>query len=222
MQQPSHRRRRRPARWSIRRDPLPINPAVLAATGGETVAVHMIGYVARRLDYDAEECIQKALEDGEIEMYYPDRGGVREHDVCRLTAKGRRTSDNHLREAYEMSRDAVRRERAWAESVAGTAGKEKPPPPEEGIAFRLLQAWLILVFIAVSWHALPLARAACAAGWRASIRTSHARPCQAERTRFRSRSPQIARVPRAFCRAADAAPAGALLRRAPLAPAATL
>ena len=155
MQQSSHRRRRRPARWSIRRDPLPVNPAVLAAGGTETAAVHMIGYVARRLDYDAEECIQKALEDGEIEMYYPDRGGDRAHDVYRLTAKGRRTSDDHLREVYEISRDAIRRERAWAENMAGVAGKGKPPPPDEGIAFRLLQVWLILVFIAAPWQRPP-------------------------------------------------------------------
>lgn len=147
---------RRP-RWSIRRDQLPTNPALLAAGGAETVAVEMVGYVAQRLNYDTEECIQKALEDGEIEMYYPSRDKTRGHDTYRLTAKGRRTSDSHLREVFRESAEVARREceghcpeRGRAEPAGGTANSGKPPPPEGGIAFRLPAAWLITVATAAS------------------------------------------------------------------------
>ena len=59
---PSSRDRPR-RRWSIRRNPLPINPVILASGGSDTVSVRMVNYVARWADYDTEECIQKALED---------------------------------------------------------------------------------------------------------------------------------------------------------------
>ena len=53
------------------------------------VDVDLVDYAAARLGYDAEECIQKALEDGEIEMYQPS-GGRRGYDVYRLAARGAR------------------------------------------------------------------------------------------------------------------------------------
>ena len=105
----------RRCRKSIRRDPLPINPVLLAAAGTETVSVHKVDYVAQPAGYDAEECIQKALEDDEIEMYCPSRGS-RGYDIYRLTAKGRRISDMHLREMLRKSAEDARRE--YEESAA--------------------------------------------------------------------------------------------------------
>lgn len=43
-------------RWSIRRDPLPTNPVVIAAGLSETTSVNLVNYVAQRIGYDAEEC----------------------------------------------------------------------------------------------------------------------------------------------------------------------
>ena len=74
-------------RRSIRADPPSSNPAVIAAGFDDLVAVDLVNYAAARLGYDTEECIQKALEDGEIEMCQPS-GGRRGYDVYRLTAKG--------------------------------------------------------------------------------------------------------------------------------------
>ena len=99
----------RPLR-SIRRDPLPTNPAVVAAGFSETTDVGTIAYVAWRAGYDTEECIQKALEDDEIEMYQQTRDGSREFDVYRLTAKGRHAADKHLREVYRQSAELARRD----------------------------------------------------------------------------------------------------------------
>ena len=75
----------------------------------ETVSVYKVDYAAWPAGYDAEECIQKALEDGEIEMYRPSRGR-RGYDIYRLTAKGRRISDTHLREMLRRSAEAARLE----------------------------------------------------------------------------------------------------------------
>ena len=94
---------------SIRRDPLPTNPAVVAAGFSETTDVATIAYVSQRIGYDAEECIQKALEDREIEMYQPTRDGSREYDVYRLTARGRRAADEHLRKVFQESAELARR-----------------------------------------------------------------------------------------------------------------
>ena len=93
---------------SIRRDPLPTNPAVAAAGFSETVNVNTINYVAWRIGYDTEECIQKALEDNEIEMYRPSR--KRGYDIYRLTARGRRAADKHLREVFQRSAEMARRD----------------------------------------------------------------------------------------------------------------
>ena len=89
-------------RRSIRTDPPSSNPAVIAAGFDDLVAVDLVNYAAARLGYDTEECIQKALEDGEIEMYQPS-GGRRGYDVYRLTAKGRREANEHLRNVFRGS-----------------------------------------------------------------------------------------------------------------------
>ena len=95
---------------SIRRDPLPTNPAVVAAGFSETVNVNTINYAAWRIGYDTEECIQKALEDHEIEMYRPTPDGNRGYDVYRLTARGRRAADKHLKEVFQRSAERARRD----------------------------------------------------------------------------------------------------------------
>ena len=96
------------------------------------MAVEMIDYAARPAGYDAEECIQKALEDDEIDLYYRGRDGKRGHDIYRLTAKGRSISSGHIREAFRKSAEIARndlaraaRERALAGPAA--AGGGRPP-----------------------------------------------------------------------------------------------
>lgn len=121
MSEMSYKRPRR----SIRSDPLSLNPAVIAAGSTETVDVGMVRYVAERIGYDAEECIQKALEDKEIEMYMPS-GGYRDFDTYRLTAKGRKEADDHLRSVFRRSAEMARRERE--EELAGTAWYMGLPP----------------------------------------------------------------------------------------------
>ena len=121
-------------RRSIRTDPPSLNPAVIAAGFADLVDVGLINYAAVRLGYDTEECIQKALEDDEIEMYQPS-GGKREYDVYRLTAKGRREANEYLRDVFRVSDELARREyeeerngNAWpavpqrAAPAAATAG----------------------------------------------------------------------------------------------------
>ena len=81
--------------------PPPINPVILATGGSDTVTVVIINYVAQCTGYDTEECIQVALEDGEIELYLRNPGGCRKYDIYRLTAKGRRECDIHIREVYQ-------------------------------------------------------------------------------------------------------------------------
>ena len=98
-------------RLSIRRDPVSPNPAILAAGFEDMLSVNRVGYVARRIGYDAEECIQKALEDDEIEMYKQGGDGHRRYDVYRLTAKGREALVKHMREVSQRSAEAARRRR---------------------------------------------------------------------------------------------------------------
>ena len=100
---------RRP-RLSIRTDPMSPSPVILAAGLEETVTVNMVNYVARWIGYDAEECILKALEDGEIEIFETSPDGSRGYDIYRLTAKGRREADQHLREVFQRGRETARRE----------------------------------------------------------------------------------------------------------------
>ena len=86
------------------------SPVILAAGLEETVTVNMVNYVARWIGYDAEECILKALEDGEIEMYKTSRLERRGYDLYRLTAKGRREADQHIHEVFQRGREAAMRE----------------------------------------------------------------------------------------------------------------
>lgn len=94
---------------SIREDPLPINPVIPAAGGSDTVIVDFVDYVARWAGYDAEECIQKAVEDDMVELYYRNPYGERGLDMYRLTAKGRRESDRHAREVFRKSAEAAKK-----------------------------------------------------------------------------------------------------------------
>ena len=128
MQEPSTSQGR-PRRWSIRKRPLPINPVILASGGSDTVMVMMVDYVARRVDYDTEECIQKALEDDEVELYHLSRHGDRRYDTYRLTAKGRRTSDRHIREVFRKSREVAREiaRRVYEEDTRESAGHGSGP-----------------------------------------------------------------------------------------------
>lgn len=73
------------------------------------VDVGRIDYVARWAGYGTEECIQKAVDDGDIEVYYLNLYGDREYDVYRLTAKGRRASDRHMSGVFKRSAIAARR-----------------------------------------------------------------------------------------------------------------
>ena len=98
-------------RLSIRRDPMSPNPAILAAGFEDMLSVNRVSYVASRIGCDAEECIQKALEDNEIEVCKVGGGGHRRYDVYRLTAKGREALVKHTREAFQRSAEAARRRR---------------------------------------------------------------------------------------------------------------
>ena len=82
------------------------------------LSVNRVGYVARRIGYDAEECIQKALEDNEIEVCKPSGDGHRRYGVYRLTAKGREALVKHMREAFQRSAEAARRRRDEEEASA--------------------------------------------------------------------------------------------------------
>ena len=109
-------------RWkSIREDPLPLNPVIPASGGSDTVTVDLVDYVAQRAGYNAEECIEKALEDGEIELYYRNPYGVRDLDVYLLTAKGRREADTHIRKVVRMGDELAKKMARRAEPVATAA-----------------------------------------------------------------------------------------------------
>ena len=95
---------RRP-RLSMRTDPMSPSPVILAAGFEETVTVNMITYVAGWFGYDGEECILKALEDREIEMYKPSPSGNRGDDLYRLTVKGRNEADQHIFEVLQKGRE---------------------------------------------------------------------------------------------------------------------
>ena len=117
-------------RRSIRTDPPSSNPAVIAAGFSDLVAVDLVDYAAARLGYDTEECIQKALEDDEIEMYQPS-GGRRGYDVYCLTAKGRREADEHLRNVFWKSAEVARREHEeeMAENALPASPQRAAPAP---------------------------------------------------------------------------------------------
>ena len=93
----------------IRRDPPPVSPVIAAAGGSDVVPVGRIDYVARWAGYDTEECIEKGVDDGYIELYYSNLYGEREYDTYRLTAKGRWASTRHLNDAFKESAAAAKR-----------------------------------------------------------------------------------------------------------------
>ena len=96
-------------RRSIRADPPPVNPVIPAAMGSRTVAVDSVDYVARLTGYDTEECIEKAVEDGVIELDRKSRW-KRDHDDYRFTAKGLRASDEYARGVFRRSSELARRD----------------------------------------------------------------------------------------------------------------
>ena len=129
---------RRPGR-DLASDPPPINPVIPAAGGSYTVTVRLVDYVARWAGYDTEKCIEKALEDGVLKLDYKSDWS-RDHDVYRLTPKGRRQSDDHIQDVFERSARVARqdcedmRKRAQAGQAAGAAaaGPGRPPPLSAG------------------------------------------------------------------------------------------
>ena len=111
---------------SIRRDPPPVSPVVAAAGYSDTVGVALIDYAAWCAGYDTEECIQKAVDDGYIEVYCPDLCGDRRYDTYRLTAKGRRAADRHMidvlkESAIEAKRDQEERDEMRRRGRGGPA-----------------------------------------------------------------------------------------------------
>ena len=129
---------RRPCR-DLASDSPPINPVIPAAGGSCTVTVDLVDYVARWAGYDTEKCIKEALEDGVIELDCKSDWS-RDHDVYRLTPKGRRQSDDHIQDVFERSARVARqdcedmRKRAQAGQAAGAAaaGPGRPPPLAAG------------------------------------------------------------------------------------------
>lgn len=92
-----------------------------------------VEYLARLVGYDAEECIQKAIEDGLIEV--DSEGGWERGDgVYRFTAKGRKASDEYARGVFERSAERARKEReedlgeARIPTTTGAAVRGRPPP----------------------------------------------------------------------------------------------
>ena len=124
-------------------DPPPVNPVIPAAGFSCTVTVDLVDYVARWAGYDTEECIEKALDDGVIELDYKSDWS-RDHDVYRLTAKGRRMSSEHMREVFVRSARAARkdyeedmRKKARAGQAAGAVATEAGGPPAPAAAGEL-------------------------------------------------------------------------------------
>lgn len=96
--------------------------------------VDAVEYLARLVGYDAEECIQKAIEDGLIEV--DSEGGWERGDgVYRFTAKGRKASDEYARGVFERSAERARRDReedlqvARNRAAAATTAVGGRPPP---------------------------------------------------------------------------------------------
>ena len=115
----------------------PLNPVIPAAGLSSTVTVYLVDYVAQWAGYDTEECIEKALADGVIELEYKS-DWRRDHDVYRLTPKGLAQSGKHTRDVFERSARMARRDyeedmrkRARAAGAAAT-GPGRPPPLAAG------------------------------------------------------------------------------------------
>ena len=95
---------------NIRRDPPPTSPVITAAGYSDVVGVGLIDYVAQWAGYDTEECIQKAVDDGDIEVYRFSPYGARRYDTYRLTARGRRAADRHMGDVLRRSAIAAKRD----------------------------------------------------------------------------------------------------------------
>ena len=87
----------------IRRDPPPASLVIAAAGYSDVVGVGLVDYVAQWSGYDTEECIQGAMDDGDIEAYELSPHGDRKYDTYRLTAKGRRAADRYMSDVFKES-----------------------------------------------------------------------------------------------------------------------
>ena len=94
---------------SVGREPAPSSIVIAAAGGADEVDVGRINYVARWAGYNTEECIQRAVNEGHIEVYDFNPHGKREYDTYRLTAKGRRAADRHMTAVFKRSAIAAKR-----------------------------------------------------------------------------------------------------------------
>ena len=110
---------------SIRKDPPPVSPVIAAAGGSDVVSVSLINYVAWWTGYDTEECIEKAMDDGYIDVCYPDPYGDRKYDTYRLTAKGRRATDRHMSDVFRRSAIAAKRDHEEREKMR-RSGRDGP------------------------------------------------------------------------------------------------
>jgi len=93
------------------------------------VAVDLVDCAAARPGCDAEECIQKALKDGEIETCQPSGGRRRGYDAYRLTARGRREASEHLRCVFRESAGGVGGAAAGREYEEGKGADGRAPGP---------------------------------------------------------------------------------------------
>ena len=77
----------------IRRDPSPASLVIAAAGYSDMVSVSRINYAAWWTGYDTEECVQKAMDDGYIEVYCFNPYGARSttHTDSRPRDAGRQT-----------------------------------------------------------------------------------------------------------------------------------
>ena len=98
---------------SSRRDPSPARLVIAAAGYSDVVSVSLVDYVAQWAGYDTEGCIQKAMDDGYIDVCYPNLYGDRKYDTYRLTAKGRRAADRYMGGVFKRS--AIEAKRAHEE-----------------------------------------------------------------------------------------------------------
>lgn len=131
-------------RWrSMRTDPPPVNPVIPAAMGSSTVTVDSVAYLTRLVGYDTEECIQKAVEEGVIELDHKSKW-ERDHDVYRFTAKGAgyRTSTQGA-----CSRGRRSGQERTTRKISGWLGTGPPPPPPrwgDGRRRRMRSSWFQL------------------------------------------------------------------------------
>ena len=121
-------------RRSMHIDPPLVNPVIPAAMGSHTVIADVVEYVAQLTGYDTKECIQKAIEDGVIEVDH--KGGWKRGDgVYRFTPKGRKASAEYARGVFERSAERARKNReedlrvARNRAAAATTAVGGRPPP---------------------------------------------------------------------------------------------